>query len=412
MNEGISRQRFGVLLTAAAAIWTAGCGATPGGTVARANTEKPRPVAVEKIQREDLERSLELAAEFRPWQEVDLHAKIAGYLKAIHADVGDHVGKGQLIAELEAPEMMHDLAQAEATQKRAQLDVERARSELRRSEAQHSIRKLSYDRLASVIKARPNLVAQQEIDDAAARLRDAEAQLSSVQAALAVSEEQVRIAAGSKDRLEAMLTYLRIAAPFAGMITRRLADPGAMIQAGTASHMQAMPVVRLSQVDRLRLVLPAPESVVSRIRQGTPVEVRVDSLSRVFQGNISRFSGKLDSATRTMETEVDLANAGNLIKPGMFGYAKLVLERRLDALSLPVEALSGRGADAKVLVVGADKKVEERAVTLGMETPRRLEILSGLRENDLVVVGARANLRPGIVVEPKLRESSAQGAHH
>ena len=156
-----------------------------------------------------------------------------------------------------------------------------------------------------------------------ARLREAEAQLSVAQAAISASEEQVQIAAAGKERFDTMLTYLRITAPFAGTITKRLADPGAMIQAGTASHVQAMPVVQLSQVDHLRLVLPVPESVVPRIRTDTPVEVRVESLKRVFQGRISRFSGKLDSSTRTMETEVDLPNPDSVIKPGMFGYATL-----------------------------------------------------------------------------------------
>jgi RND family efflux transporter MFP subunit len=380
--------------------------------VVQGSGESVRSVAVERVTRQDLGRSLELAAEFRPNQEIDLHAKIAGYLKAIYVDVGDHVKKGQLIAELEAPEMTQELAQAEATLKRSQVDVDRARSELRRGEAQRSIRRVSFDRLSAVIKARPNLVAQQEIDDASSRLQEAEAQLSVAEAVISASEEQVRIAAAGKDRFDTMLTYLRITAPFAGTITKRMADPGAMIQAGTASHVQAMPVVQLSQVDHLRLVLPVPESVVPRIRTDTPVEVRVESLKRVFQGRISRFSGKLDSSTRTMETEVDLANPDAVIKPGMFGYATVVLEHRLDALTVPVQALSGRSASATVLVVGTDKRLEERRVMLGLETPGRIEVLSGLREHEMVVVGARANLRPGLLVEPKLQDPSARGAAH
>lgn len=396
------------LLAVAAAVFLSSC--TTRAAVVQGTGETVRTVAVERVTRQDLGRSLELAAEFRPNQEVDLHAKIAGYLKAIYVDVGDHVKKGQLIAELEAPEMTQELAQAEATLRRSQVDVGRARSELRRSEAQHSIRQVSFERLSAVIKARPNLVAQQEIDDAGSRLQEAEAQLSVAQAAISASEEQVQISAAVKERFDTMLTYLRITAPFAGTITKRLADPGAMIQAGTASSIQAMPVVQLSQVDHLRLVLPVPESVVPRIRTDTPVEVRVESLKRVFQGRISRFSGKLDSSTRTMETEVDLANPDSVIKPGMFGYAALVLEHRLDALTVPVQALSGRSSSATVLVVGTDKRLEERRVNLGLETPDRIEVLSGLREDEMVVVGARANLRPGLLVEPKLQDPTARGA--
>ncbi len=395
----------------AAAGFTVGCSNTPA-TVARAETESARAVAVDRVTRQDLTRSIELAAEFRPYQEIDLFAKIAGYLKAIYVDVGDSVKKGQPIAELEAPEMAQDLAQAEATLKRTQLDIERARSEVRRSEAQRSIRQVSFDRLSSVSKARPNLVAQQEVDDASARLQEAEAQLSAAQAALSSSEQQVRVAAAGKERLDTMLTYLRITAPFAGIITRRLADPGALIQAGTASHVQAMPLVQLSEVDHLRLILPVPESVVPRIRLNAPVEVRVDSLSRIFQGRISRFSGQLDSATRTMETEVDLPNPNNVIKPGMFGYATLRWTGGWMRSAFRCRRCPARTSPATVLVVSPAKRLEERQVNLGLETPDRIEVLSGLHENELVVVGARGNLKAGLLVEPKIQESTARRASH
>jgi len=398
------------LWTAAAAVAVSSCGSRAN--TVHADTGDVRTVAADRVTRQDLSRSLELAAEFRPYQEIDLHAKVSGYLKAIYVDVGDRVKKGQLIAELEAPEMMQEVTQAEATLKRAQVDVERAQSEWRRTESQQSIRRVSFDRLAAVLKGRPNLVAQQEIDDARARLEDAEAQSSAAKAAVSVAEEQVRIVDASRQRLDTLLTYLRITAPFAGTVTKRLADPGAMIQAGTASHVQAMPVVQLSQVDHLRLVLPVPESVVPRIRATAPVEVRVDSLKRVFQGQIARFSSKLDSSTRTMETEVDLPNPDLVIKAGMFGAATLVLERRERVLTVPVQALAGRSSPVKVLVVGSDRRLEEREVTLGLETPDRIEVLNGLSENDVVVVGARANLRAGLLVEPKLPSSTAGGGTH
>jgi RND family efflux transporter MFP subunit len=236
--------------------------------------------------------------------------------------------------------------------------------------------------------------------------------VSATKAALAAAEQQVHVAAAAREKVDTLVSYLRITAPFPGVVTRRLADPGAMIQAGTASHVQAMPVIQLSQTDHLRLVLPVPESVVSRIRVGAPVEVRVDSLRRVFQGRVSRFSGKLDSSTRTMETEVDIPNPEYAIKPGMFGYARLVLDKRLETLAIPVQALSGHGAEASVLVVGKDQRLEQRPVGLGMETPNYVEVLSGLREKELVVVGARASLRPGIAVEPKPVSDSASLEHH
>jgi len=366
-------------------------------------------VAVAPVTRQDLSRTLELAAEFRPYQEVDLHAKVAGYVKRIYVDVGDHVKAGQRIAELEAPEMAQELAQAEATRRRAESEVERARSELKRAEAAQSIQKVSFDRLAAVVKVRPNLVAQQELDAANERAQEADAQVAAAQSGVAAAEEQLAAAAAGKDRYGTALEYLRIIAPFDGVVTKRLADTGAMIQAGTASKVQAMPLVQLSQVSRLRLVLPVPESAVPIVREGMPVEVRVESLKRVLQGRVARFTGQLDASTRTMATEVDVDNRAFEIKPGMFGYATLALESRPNALAVPVQALSGRSAPVTVLVVGKDKKLEERRVTLGLETPDLVEVLSGLADDDLVIVGSRGTLRPGLLVQPRVTGGTATG---
>ncbi len=366
-------------------------------------------VAAVPAERKDLARSTELAAEFRPYQEVDVHAKVAGYLKNITVDVGDRVTRGRVIAVLEVPEFAHELAQASALEKRSELDVVRARAEVDRAQSAYDIRKLSYERIMAAAQARPNLIAQQEIDNAAAHFHESEAQLATAKAATASVQQQVNVSAASSARVRTMLGYLQIVAPFSGVVTKRYADTGAMIQAGTASQTQAMPVVRIAQIDRLRLVLPVPESVVSRIRVGTPVEVRVDSLQRVFQGKVSRFTGQLNSSTRTMDTEVDLANPGGVIRPGMYGYAALVLDRRMDALAVPVQAVA-HGAHPTVMVVNSNGEVEERRVQVGLETPNSVEILSGVREHELVVIGSRSGLKSGTRVDAKvLRSSDLEG---
>lgn len=389
--------RFAVLT----AVCLTGCSDSVPARV-EAREEASIPVAAVRVQRQDLSRSAELAAEFRPFQEVDVHAKVAGYLKKIYVDVGDRVTQGQLLGLLEIPEYGEELAQASASEKRSELDVIRGSSEVTRAQSALDLQKLSYERLLSVSKARPNLIAQQEIDTAAARFREAEAQLATAKAALAATEQQVKVSTAARSRVNTMMSYLRITAPFSGTVTKRYADNGAMIQAGTASQTQAMPIVRISQTDTLRLTLPVPESLVARIRVRSPVEVRVDSLQRVFQGKVTRFSGRLDSATRTMETEVDIPNRGGIILPGMYGYASLVLDRTADAVAVPVQAIAGHNTKPTVLVVNRENRLEERPVTLGMETPSLVEIKSGLRDNELVVIGNRSGLTPGKSVQVKL----------
>jgi RND family efflux transporter MFP subunit len=375
----------------------AGC-SQPRTVSATSGAAPPPTVAVAPATRQDLARSLELAAEFRPYQEIALHAKVAGYLKSITVDVGDRVHEGELIAVLEVPEMGPEKLHASASLRRSRVDVERARADVARAEADVKIRRISYDRIAGVAKARPNLIAQQEVDNMAARLSEAEAQLAAAKAAVGAAEEQVQVSSATSERVDTMSEYLRITAPFAGVITKRMADPGEMIQAGTASHVQAQPIVRLSQIDRLRLVLPVPESVANRVRVGGAVEVRVDSLKRVIQGRISRFTEKLDTATRTMETEVDIPNPSHEIRPGMFGYARLLLDRRPDALGIPVQALSNDRAKPTVLVVGVDGKVAERHIEIGLETPDTIEVLNGLKDDEMVIVGNRGKVRPGQLV--------------
>jgi RND family efflux transporter MFP subunit len=391
----------------AAILLLGGC-SQPHTVSATSTAPKAATVAVVPVTRKDMARSLELAAEFRPYEEIDLHAKVAGYLKSISVDVGDQVRQGQLIAVLEVPEMVPEEQHASASLRRSKVEVERARADLARAEADVKLRRISYDRLAGVAKARPNLIAQQEVDTMAARLSEAEAQLAAAKATVAAAEEQVSVSTATRSRVEMLSQYLRITAPFSGVITKRMADPGEMIQAGTASHVQAQPVVRLSSIDRLRLVLPVPESIAPRVRIGGPVEVRVDSLKRVIQGRISRFTQKLDSATRTMETEVDIANQNHEIRPGMFGYARLLLDRRQDALGIPVQALSNDRAKPTVLVVAGDGKVEERRIETGLETPETVEVMSGLNEEELVIVGNRGNVRPGQMVTARRVEAAKE----
>jgi RND family efflux transporter MFP subunit len=288
--------------------------------------------------------------------------------------------------------------------------VERAKGDLQRAQSAHALNHLSYARLENVIKVRPNLVAQQEIDEAAARDRESEAQIDSAKAALAAAEEQVGVAKANADKVQTLLDYTRITAPFAGVITRRFADTGAMVQAGTASQSQAMPVVRLSQNDRLRLVLPVPEAAVPRVHLGAPVQVRVSSLNRTFEGRISRFADKVDQSTRTMWTEVDVPNPQLVLMPGMYAYADFAVDRRDAAVTVPVQAVAGQGGSATVLVVNARNRIEERAIKLGMETSTKDEILAGIAPGDLVVIGNRGRLRTGAPVAPKLIETGELSA--
>ena len=385
----------------AACLVAAGCSHTEKS--AKANEpDSPPVVAVAEAARQDLSRTEVLSAEFRPFQEIDVHAKVAGYIKRIYVDVGDHVKLGQTLAVLEIPEMADELTLVTAARSRSSAQVQQQKEELARAQAAHESAHLIYQRLADVIKARPKLVAEQEVDDARSKDQVAEAAVSAAKASLAAAEQQVAVAQANVAKTTDMNAYAQITAPFAGVITKRYADTGAMIPAGTSSSSNAMPVVKLAEISLLRLILPVPESIVPHIRLGEPVEVRVNSLGRSFQGKVSRFASSVAVATRTMETEVDVPNPGQTLVPGMYAEAVLTLERHRDALAVPLQAVTRQGDVSTVFLVDISHRIESRPVRIGIETPDRMEILDGLKPGDLVVVAGRSELKPGQTVQPKV----------
>jgi RND family efflux transporter MFP subunit len=230
-----------------------------------------------------------------------------------------------------------------------------------------------------------------------------------------VAQEQVKVNSADTQKVKTLMDYTRVTAPFTGVITQRFADKGSMIQAGTASQTQAMPVVKLSENSRLRLILPVPESAVSTVHIGQQVEVKVPTMKRSFPGRVARFSDKLSLATRTMDAEVDVANPSLILIPGMYAEVNLTLERRDKVLGIPAIAVDRDNSDSQpgaaqtgqVLIVTPNNCVERRKVTLGIESSNNIEIRSGLNEGDSVVLTGRSTLRPGQEVRPKVTSMTA-----
>jgi len=336
------------------------------------------PVAL--VSRADLSKYIKFDAEFRPYQDVAVHAKVAGYVKEIDVDIGDHVKAGQILATLEIPELKDDLAKATA-------GTESARQEVLRTQADYDDAHLNFTRLTQVAQSHPNLIAQQDLDTAQARDQSA-------QAALQGAKSDVDEAQANQSKMLALLDYCRITAPFDGVVTKRFADTGALVQAGTASDVQAMPVVTLAQDNLLRLDFPVDESVVPLIHVGQPVNVTVDALGETFPAKITRFTDKVDMATRTMMTEVEVPNDSYRYTPGMYASVRLATGNAPDALSVPIEALTG--ADGKeVLVLNQNGVIEQRTVKTGIQTADRVQILEGLQEGEKVLIAKSSQFHPG-----------------
>ena len=367
--------------------------------------------AVVKVDRRTLSSPLTLAGAFKPFQDVDVHAKVAGYIKQIYVDVGSHVKQGQPIAVLEAPELRAQVAGADAACRRAQQEIRRAQGDVERAKSAHAAIHAMYERLSQAAREKQGLVAQQEVDDAEAKDLGAEAQVSSAEAALNAAQQALEVADANEQQYTALSDYTRITAPYDGVVTVRYADTGSLIAAGTSESRQAEPVVRLAQISVLRLVLPIPESIAGTIRPGDPVKVHVDALNKDYVGKVTRFADALDPQTRTMHTEIDFENSDGRLLPGMYVVATIATVERENILTVPLEAVAiAANHEGTVLYVNSENVLEERIVHLGIESSNRVEIASGLHEGDRVVVGSRNEFRNGMKIVPKLIDASDPGA--
>ena len=358
-------------------------------------------VGVTKVTNKSLGRNITLSSELVPFQEIDVYAKESGYVKKLLVDYGSHVKAGQVMAVLEIPELEAQLQEDQAEIKNATNQVSRAQHELNRYQAQYNALHLQYTRLNDVFKSQPGIVAQQEVDDAQGKDLAASSQVDAGQAALEASQSQLSVAKAKLTHDQSLFDYSKITAPFAGVVTERYANLGTLVQAGTGSSTQAMPIVKLSQDDLFRLVIPVPESYVRYIRIGDHVDVNVPSLNRTFPGKVARFSVDVREDTRTMHTEVDVMNPQHVLLPGLYADAELVLDQKDDVPTVPVQALNHERDKTTVFVVNGNGELEDRSVQLGLQTASDAEITSGLNQGELVVVSDRSGLKAGEKVRPQ-----------
>ena len=327
-----------------------------------------RTVVVIRPDRGDLIRSITLPGDLVGLYQATLYAKVTGYLKSISVDKGDWVKQGQVLAEIEVPELQQRLARA-----RADLEIQR----------------LTYQRLEQVWKSDPRLVARQDVDIAHGKYFEAKAQV---------------------DELEAMVSYTKIVAPFDGVITGRFADPGALIKAGgeqtTSSPEQGSahpsggtsPVLSLALINTMRTYVYVPEDGVASIRRGMPAKLTLQDLpGRSFEGSVTRYSNSLDLGTRTMLTEIDLKNPRHELYPGMYANVTLELERHRDVLKLPESAI-GTSPDGKYVMIAQDGKLRKQDVTVGMNNGKSVEIVHGLSGREAVVATLDPSIAPDELV--------------
>jgi RND family efflux transporter MFP subunit len=365
-------------------------------------------VGVVAVKSMPLARSLTLSSELVPFQEIDVYAKESGYVKQPLVDYGTQVRAGQLMAVLEIPELESQLHQDDAAIKSAADQVTHAENQVKQIKAQHNVMHLEADRMKKVATSQPGLVAQQEVDDVVGKDLASEAQVESAESNLSAVQSQLDAAKAKRQHDQDLFDYSKITAPFAGVVTQRFANLGTLVQAGTNSSTQAMPLARLSEEDKFRLVIPVPETYVRYIKIGDTAQVSVPALNQTYTGTVARFSVDVKEDTRTMHTEVDIYNKDHKLIQGLYAEATLALDKKSNAIAVPLQAVSQTGDQTLVDVVTPDGTIDQRNITLGIQTSKDAEVLSGLQDGEMVVVSDRSGLKAG----QKVRSTVVQLAQY
>jgi len=327
-------------------------------------------VVVVQPSAQPTQEELTLPAQLQAYVESSIYSRTNGYLLHWYKDIGSRVKKGELLAEIDTPEVDQELSQARATRQQIA--------------AQTELAKTSAQRWTDLRNA--GTISQQDADQQINLYAQA-------QANLAAAEANVR-------RLEQLESFKRIYAPFSGVITRRNVDVGALITAGSAG--QTKELFDLAQFDPLRVYVNVPQSDAALVRRGMHAYVEVrEAPGQKFSGVVVRTADAIDPATRTMLTEVDVPNHDGRLMPGAYAQLHFAVPIHTTRLSVPVNALLFRPEGPSVAVVGADQKVRLKTLVLGRDFGNTVEVLSGLTGGEKIVVNPADSLEDGQQVRVK-----------
>jgi RND family efflux transporter MFP subunit len=335
-----------------------------------------KPVALETatVVSKMLDKAIAIPADLTPFQGVNIHAKVSGFVEQMHVDRGSWVKQGQTLATLTAPELRAQTAKAEA-------ELQSARARQSEAEAKAVSAQSTFDRLKAAAQT-PGVVAGNDVEIAERSLEAARAQVESMKSSVAASDAAIRA-------LKDLEAYLILRAPFDGVITERHVHPGTLVgPSGT-------PVVRIEQVSRLRLTVPVPETYVSAINKGTRVSFTVGAFpGETFEGVIARPAHSLDMKTRSMLVELDVNNARQRLVPGMFAEVRWPLSRPAASLFVPTTSVV-RTSERQFVVRLRNSTAEWVDVRRGQVNGDLVEVFGELREGDVVARRGNDEIRPG-----------------
>jgi RND family efflux transporter MFP subunit len=368
----------------------------------------PPRVEVVRPRRVTVAQRLQTNATLEAFEEVDLFAKVSGYLSDVRVDIGDHVKAGQVLAVIDVPEMKQELAEAKAQLESKQSSLERARRQLDHNKADVALQNaLAKDR--EQLGEGRGFISDRTLDQVHANADIAKADLGVAEADRALAANQVDVAAATVEKIKTLLAYTQIVAPFDGVVARRQVNRGDLVQAATATRTtpSAGSLFTLQRIDTIRVFCDVPENDVPQLHVGDPAIVRPAGFDgKPFIGKVTRFSLRLDPETRNMRTEIDLPNPKEQLYPGTYAEVLLEMNQRPDALTVPTAAVGSDG-DGNFVYTITDNRITRLAVKTGLTDNGRIEVTAGLSEQTPVVASTKGVPPLRTAVQPQMvRENS------
>ena len=350
-------------------------------------------VTVTKVTRSTAQSELVLPGNIQAITEAPVLARASGYIKKRYVDIGDRVKEGQVVADIEAPELDQQILQARASLDQTNSAVEQAQAALEQGRSNENLARVTATRWENLQKR--GVVSKQENDTYQAQYAAQQANVQALQKAVSAAQGNVGAAKANLDRLIQLKTYQTVRAPFAGVITVRNVDTGALV-----TDSQTL-LFRIAQTDNLRTYINLPQTDADSVRPGQAATLTVPELpGRKFMGRIARTANALDPATRTLLTEVQVPNSAGVLMPGMYAQVDLLMPRRNPPLLIPGDTLVVRSDGPQVAVVNPDGTVHFTLIQLGRDYGDRVEVLSGLEAGQAIVVNASDVVREGVRVNP------------
>ncbi|HVN06528.1 MAG TPA: efflux RND transporter periplasmic adaptor subunit [Bryobacteraceae bacterium] len=365
--------------------------------LAAAATEAGQVPAVEvSVAHEASARgTLDLPGDMQAEVDSPIFARVDGYVRSRLVDYGDRVKAGQLLAEIDTPELDQQIRQARATLSQAQSALNEVRADLDLSKANLNLARLTVERWRRLAKG--GVVARQEADQKEADYAVGEAQVARAQASIATAQETVRANEASLHRLEETKAFARITAPYDGVITARNIDPGWLVNSGSGGV--ARELFHIAQIQVLRIFVNVPQTDVESIHPGQTAELRVQELpGQVFSAKVTRIANALDANSRAMLTVLEVANPRGVLMPGMYAEVRFATGRTQAAVIIPGDALILGRQGPRVAVVGTDHRVHFRAIRIGQDLGSELEVVAGLSAGEMVVANPSDAVRENATV--------------